>query len=123
MRHRVKKIKLKGGKDANKMLMVKLAGNFFDKGELTTTVKKAKLVKAYIEQLVEKSKVKTEANKNCLLHYLHNKKIVNFLFETVGPAFKNVNGGYVRIIKIGQRDSDGAAMAKLEWSQFLTKKP
>ncbi|MFN4212677.1 MAG: 50S ribosomal protein L17 [Microgenomates group bacterium] len=121
MRHRVKKIKVKGGKDANKMLMVKLVNNFFVKGKLTTTIKKAKLVKSYIERLVEKSKVKTEANKNYLLRYIHDKKLINFLFETVGPAFKSLKGGYVRIIRIGQRDSDGSEIGKLEWTQPITQ--
>lgn len=122
MRHRVKKIKIKKGKDANKMLMVKLTKNFFTKGKIVTTVKKAKIIKPHIERLVEKSKIKTEANKNYLLRFIHDKKIIDYLFNTVGVALKHIKGGYVKIIKIGQRESDGSEMAKLEWAHPVTIK-
>lgn len=121
MRHRVKKIKIKKGKDANKMLMVKLLKNFFVQGKIITTVKKAKIIKSQIERLVEKSKFKTEANKNYLLRFIHDIKLVNLLFEKIGVTFKDVKGGCVRVVKIGQRQSDGAEMAKLEWTQPITK--
>lgn len=121
MRHRVKKIKVKWGRDANKMLMRKLAANFISKGKIITTIKKAKIVKSHIERLVEKSKIKTEANKNYLLRFIANRKLITFLFDTVGTALKNISGGYVRIIKMGSRESDGSEMAKLEWAHPIVK--
>lgn len=121
MKHQVKKIKVRRGKDANKMLMFKLAYNFLNKGKIITTVKKGKLAKSYIEKLIEKSKIKTEANKNYLLRFFHNKRLVNFLFDNIGPAFKNIHGGYLRITKIGRRESDGSEMVKLEWAHPITK--
>ncbi len=121
MRHRIKKIKVKEGKDANKMLIVKLVKNFFTKGKVITTVKKAKIIKSQLERLVEKSKIKTEANKNYLLRFIHDIKLVNFLFDKIGVSLKDVKGGYLRIIKIGQRDSDGAEIAKLEWAHPITE--
>ncbi len=121
MRHRVKKIKLKGGKDANKMLMFKLANNFLSNEMIITTAKKGKLAKSYIERLIDKSKIKNEANKNYLLRFIHNKKLVNFLFDKVGSALKDVRGGYLKITKIGRRDSDGSEMVKLEWAHPINK--
>ena len=68
---------------------------------------------------MEKSKTKTEANKNYLLKHLANDEVINTLFNQIGPALKDKIGGYVRLIKLGQRDSDGAPMAKLEWAYPL----
>ena len=116
MRHGSKKIKVKLGKDANKMLMRKLTVNFIKTGKITTTEKKAKMLKTYLEKIVEKTKVDMQANKNYLLSALADSKLVKQLFLSVGPAVAGRIGGYVKMQKLYQRDSDGALMVKLEWS-------
>ena len=126
MWHRVKKIKFRAGSDANQMLVKKLASNFFAKGKLTTTFKKAKVLKSVIERLVEKTKEKTEANKNYLLRYITNKQLLKLLFESVGKVLKDKKGGYVRLIRLGARNSDGAEEARVEWAYPIViedKKP
>lgn len=115
MRHRVKKIKFNWGKDANRMLMRKLAINFLSKGYLQTTLSKAKALRPYLEKLVFKMKVKSEANKNYLLRYLGDEKIVNNGFKIIGPALSKINGGYIRIVKMNMRNADGATMARITW--------
>lgn len=116
MRHRVKKIKFRAGYDANKMLVKKLVVNFLERGKITTTLKKAKVLKSVIERLVEKAKEKTESNKNYLLRHVTDKKTIKFLFETVGPTLKKTVGGYVKVVRLGARDSDGTETARLEWA-------
>lgn len=116
MYHRVKKIKFRQGKDANKMLVKKLSINFLAKGRITTTLKKVKVLKGIIEKLVEKAKEQSEANKNYLKQYVTDKQTMKFLFETVGPALKKTIGGYVKVVRLGRRDSDGAEVARLEWA-------
>lgn len=115
MRHRIKKIKFKKGRDASKMLLRKLLVNFLTKGKIVTTLKKAKVLKSAVERLVEKSKKFSEANKNCLLKILGDCHLVQEQFKTVGTVLKDKIGGYVRVLKLDQRASDGALMAKLEW--------
>ena len=115
MKHGVKKIKFNWGKDANKMLMRKLAINFLSNGHLQTTLTKAKALKPYLEKLVSKMKLKSEANKNYLLRYLGEEKIINNGFKVVGPALSKINGGYVRIVKMNMRSTDGATMARIIW--------
>lgn len=116
MWHGVKKIKIEQGSDANKMLVRKLAINFFKHGKLVTTVKKAKVLKSTIEKLVERTKSQSEANKNVLLGVLDNWRFVQSVFKNVGPALKDKVGGYVRIVRLGSRQSDGAVMSRLEWA-------
>lgn len=108
MRHNSKKIKIQLGVDANRMLMRKLAVNFLGTGTLTTTEKKAKLLKSHIEKLVEKTKENSQANRNFLLRNLANSKLVDSLFTSVGKVMSKKTGGYVTMKKLHRRESDNA---------------
>ncbi len=115
MRHGSNKIKVQYGRDANRMLMRKLAVNFFTHGKITTTEKKARVLKPYIERLVEKTKEVSEANKNYLLKSLARPKLVQTLFTSVGVAFKDRIGGYVSMQKLYERPNDGTLLIRLAW--------
>lgn len=117
MKHRVKKTKFNSGRDANKMLMRKLAVNFLAKGYLETTVSKVKALRPYLEKLVFKMKTRSEANKNYLLRYLGDIKVVENGFKIIGPAMSKINGGFIKIVNTGMRSSDGSLMSKIQWSQ------
>ncbi|MDD2913400.1 MAG: L17 family ribosomal protein, partial [Candidatus Pacebacteria bacterium] len=49
-----------------------------------------------------------------ILHESFDKKVVKKIIEDVAPRYKEKSGGYARVIKLGQRKSDGAKMANLE---------
>ncbi len=121
MRHRVKKIKFRDGYDANRALVRKLAVNFFLKGKLTTTLVKAKAMKPVIEKLIEKMKVKTESNLNYLKQKLDSNEVIAIAYNDIGPVIGKINGGYIRIIKLGKRNSDGAEMGRIEWVYPIIK--
>jgi len=121
MRHRVKKIKFSSGIDANRALVRKLAVNFFLKGKLTTTLSKAKAIKPVIERLIEKMKIRTEANVNYLKQKLDNKEVIEMAYKDISPIIAKINGGYIRVIKLGQRESDGAEVGRIEWVYPIIK--
>ncbi len=121
MRHRVKKIKFSNGIDANRALTRKLAVNFFLKGKLTTTLSKAKAIKPVIEKLIEKMKVKTESNLNYLKQKLDNKEVLEIAYKDISPVIVKINGGYIRVVKLGKRESDGAETARIEWVYSIIK--
>lgn len=121
MRHRVKKIKFSDGYDANRALVKKLAINFFLKGKLTTTLAKAKVMKPVIEKLIEKMKLKTEANLNYLRKQLNNNEVISIAYNDISPVIGKINGGYIRIIKLGKRNSDSAEMGRIEWAYPIIK--
>lgn len=121
MKHRIAKAKFGYGYDANKMLMRQLCRNFFLEQKSTTTKERAKAMQMIIEKLVSKSKVKSEANKNHILSYFGEQALVDRLFNTVGPAFEKINGGYTKVSLLKQRQSDGAMMAQITWAHPLTK--
>lgn len=121
MRHRVKKIKFRDGYDANRALVRKLAVNFFLKGKLTTTLVKAKAMKPVIEKLIEKMKVKTEANLNYLKQKLNNNEVIAIAYKDISPVIGKISGGYIRIIKLGRRESDGSEVGRIEWAYPIIK--
>ena len=121
MRHRVKKIKFSNGVDANRALVRKLAVNFFLKGKLSTTLSRAKAMKPVIEKLIEKMKVKTESNLNYLKQKLDDKEVLKIAYRDISPVIEKINGGYIRIIKLGRRESDGAETARIEWVYPIIK--
>ena len=121
MRHRVKKIKFSNGIDANRALTRKLAVNFFLKGKLTTTLSKAKAIKPVIEKLIEKMKVKTESNLNYLKQKLNSKEVLMIAYKDISPVIAKISGGYIRVVKLGKRESDGAETARIEWVYPIIK--
>ncbi|KKQ02166.1 MAG: 50S ribosomal protein L17 [Candidatus Roizmanbacteria bacterium GW2011_GWA2_36_23] len=124
MRHRDKKIKFTSGQDANSMLVRKLLFNFFSKGKIKTTLSKIKILKSLVESTVEKMKEETEANKNYLLKKFGNKNLFPLFFKNIGVTMKEKKGGYVRVVRIGTRISDGSEIAQLEWTHpIVIEKP
>lgn len=121
MRHRVKKLKFSSGVDANRAIVRKLALNFFLNGKLATTLSRAKAIKPVIERLIEKMKVKTEANVNYLKSKLNNSEVIKIAYRDISPVITKISGGYIRIVKLGQRESDGAEIARIEWVYPIIK--
>ncbi len=117
MRHGILKTKFGAGKDANDMLMRKLAYNFFTNGSIKTTITKAKVLKKHVDTLVEKLKTDTEANRNVLKRFLVHKDLIDRLYEQLPSVIGEIKGGYTRIQKLQMRHTDGAHMARLTWSR------
>ena len=42
-------------------------------------------------------------------------------YKDIGPTIAKINGGYIRVIKLGQRESDGAETARIEWVYPIIK--
>lgn len=112
MRHRVKKIKFKKGKDAAKMTARKLINNFLLRGKIKTTLKKAKILKSLIDKVVSQAK---KNKKEWLMKKLANEKTVKLLLEKIVPVFKKRESGFTTMKKILPRLSDGSVMATLSW--------
>lgn len=98
-----------------------MAASLVEYGGVRTTVAKAKKARPEIERLVTVARKGDLAARRYLLKKIPQKDIVRKLIEEIGPRFKKRPGGYLRIIKLGPRKSDGAEMARLEWVEKNSK--
>jgi len=78
---------------------------------IRTTLPKAKELRRVVEPLITMGKDDTLANRRLAFARLRDREIVGKLFEDLGPHYKGRPGGYLRILKSGNRDGDNAAMA------------
>ncbi|MBQ7860876.1 MAG: 50S ribosomal protein L17 [Clostridia bacterium] len=85
-----------------------------EKGSIETTVTRAKEVRAMAEKMITLGKVDSLHNKRQALAYITKEDVVKKLFDEISPKYKDVNGGYCRIIKTGPRRGDAAEMCIIE---------
>jgi len=118
MRHG-KKFNHLGRKSAHRKALLKnLSLALIKHKRINTTVAKAKALRKYIEPLVTKSKSNTTHSRRVVFSYLQNKDAVKELFGSVAGKVGERPGGYVRIIKTGFRQGDGAETAMIEFVDF-----
>ena len=115
MRHRSKKVTLDRKKAPRKALLGNLAAQVILYEKIQTTEAKAKAVKPLVEKMVTRAKKDNLANRRLLLAKLPIKSSVKKVFEVIAPRYQEKAGGYLRIIKLGVRQGDGAKMAQLEF--------
>tara|TARA_B100001121_G_scaffold37453_1_gene31869 strand:- start:534 stop:926 length:393 start_codon:yes stop_codon:yes gene_type:complete len=102
-----------------KALMSNLASALITHKRIKTTDAKAKELRMYIEPLVTFAKKGDLHSRRQVLKKIRHKSIVSELFENIGPAFSNRNGGYTRIIKLGFRDNDCAPISMIEFVDMI----
>lgn len=114
MRHG-KKINSLSRKSAHrKAMLANMACSLIEHKRINTTVAKAKALRQYVEPLITKSKSDTTHNRRIVFSNLKDKYAVSELFRDVAVKVGDRPGGYVRIIKLGNRQGDNASMAMVE---------
>lgn len=81
---------------------------------IKTTLPKAKELRRVIEPLITLAKNPTVANRRQAFSRLRDRDAVTKLFDELGPRYKERNGGYTRVLKMGFRKTDNAPMAYME---------
>lgn len=114
MRHG-KKFNHLGRKTAHrKAMLANMACSLIEHKRINTTVAKAKALRVFVEPLITKSKEDTTHNRRVVFAYLRDKYAVTELFKEISVKIADRPGGYVRIIKLGNRQGDNAPMAMVE---------
>jgi large subunit ribosomal protein L17 len=85
---------------------------------IETTLAKAKALRMYIEPLITKSKDDSTHSRRTVFSYLQDKEAMKILFSEIAEKVAERNGGYTRIIKLGQRQGDNAQVAMIELVDF-----
>ena len=114
MRHRVSKNHLQGGRDGSRMIIRKLCHNFIWQGKMTTTQRRAKVVKSQVDSLVSLAKKGTTASRNKLVQFFNHEETVDRIIQ-ISQSFLDRKGGVVKTIRLPSRLSDGALSMRVEW--------
>jgi large subunit ribosomal protein L17 len=115
MRHQKKTIKLGRRAEHRKALLANQVCSLIEHQRIKTTLAKAKAVRPLAERMVTLGKNGSIHARRSALATLRQKNAVKKLFADIAPRSAERNGGYTRIVKLGQRKSDSAPMAFIEW--------
>lgn len=114
-RHQYKGRKLSRKTAQRKALMRNLASQIILHEKIETTLPKAKEVRPILEKLITKAKIDSVANRRHVAKYLSNRdKSLRKLFVELGPLYRDRKGGYLRIVRLSNREGDNAEMAQVQ---------
>jgi large subunit ribosomal protein L17 len=99
-------------------MLSNLSAALFERKHIRTTLAKAKATRSVAERFITFAKKGDLASRRHVLRFIQRKDIVKMLFEEIAPAYADRQGGYSRIVKLGQRMGDGAPLAILELVGF-----
>src|SRR5688572_21694879 len=114
MRHRNAHRKLSRNTSHRRALLRNLVTDFLDHGRLMTTLPKAKEIRPLAEKMITLGKRDNLHARRQIESYLLRDVVAKKVSSTIAPRFADRNGGYSRIIKLGNRKGDGADLAIIE---------
>ena len=85
-----------------------------ENGRIETTVTRAKEVRSMAEKMITVAKGGDLHSKRQVYSYITKETVAKKVIDELAPKYKEVNGGYTRIIKTGPRRGDAAEMAIIE---------
>ena len=118
MRHGKKVNHLGRTKSHRDALLANLTISLIKAKRIETTLAKAKALRMYIEPLITKSRTDNTHSRRTVFSYLQDKESIKILFGEIAEKVSERNGGYTRIIKLGQRQGDNAVVALIELVDF-----
>tara|TARA_B100000989_G_scaffold14744_2_gene9813 strand:- start:798 stop:1235 length:438 start_codon:yes stop_codon:yes gene_type:complete len=115
MKHNIKNKKLNKTSSHRKAMFMNLSNSLIKHEQITTTLAKAKEVKRFVEKIITLGKKGDLLSKRKAVSILQDEKMSKKVFEVFADRYKNRNGGYTRIIKLGNRFGDNAPTAVIEF--------
>ena len=114
MRHRQSGRQLNRNSPHRIAMFRNMASSLFEHEIIKTTLVKAKELRTVAEPLITLAKKDSVANRRLAFDRTRNKEMVGKLFSELGPRYAERPGGYIRILKCGERAGDKAPMAYVE---------
>jgi large subunit ribosomal protein L17 len=115
MRHRVATFKINRSSAHVRALLANAVCSLIEHNQIKTTLVRAKRIRQLAEQMITLGKRGDLHARRLAVAKLHNNTIVKKLFDEVAPSYKERQGGYTRIIKMGTRIGDATEMALLSF--------
>ena len=97
-----------------KALHRSMVTSLFRQERIRTTKAKALEIRRTAERMITRAKEDTVHNRRIISGRLFDEGIVAKLFTNIAPRMKDRNGGYTRILKLGERKGDAAQVVILE---------
>jgi large subunit ribosomal protein L17 len=149
MRHLKRTAKLGRKSDHRNAMLANMVCSLIKHKQITTTLAKAKAARSVADKMVTLGKSgslhsrrlaaarlyshapQVQLRKEERRKWREKEDVVRILFDEIAPAFKERNGGYTRIIKLGgtkgrwagQRQGDASQRAILEWVDYVAAAP
>src|SRR5580704_2629419 len=123
MRHRKRTAKLGMKSQHRRATLANLVCSLIEHSRIRTTIAKAKVARRYADKMITLAKKGTVHHRRQAIAFLRHKPAVEKLFAELGKQHGDRNGGYTRIVRIGQRMGDAAEIAILEWTGTVTAAP
>jgi large subunit ribosomal protein L17 len=103
--------------------MANLTNDLIVRGRIKTTLPKAKELRRYAERMITLGKAGDLSSRRRAMAFMRNKGAVTRLFTDIAPSFKDRNGGYTRIFRLGPRPGDCAPMSLIELVEGIAIEP
>jgi large subunit ribosomal protein L17 len=114
MRHLKQGRKLGRTTAHRKALLRNLATALLEHERIITTEPKAKELRRVADKLVTLGKRGDLHARRQALQVVRSNAVVRKLFNEIAPRFAERKGGYTRVLRLGYRAGDAAAMAVIE---------
>ncbi len=114
MRHGFALRKFNRTNSHRKAMFANMSGALIRHEQITTTLPKAKELKAVADKLITLGKKGGLSNRRLAAAQLKEDDVVVKLFDTLADRYKSRNGGYTRVLKAGFRHGDNAPLAIIE---------
>jgi large subunit ribosomal protein L17 len=114
MRHRNTNKILDREKGPRELMLRNLASSILIYEKVKTTKAKAQAVKPLVERMITAAKIGDLNARRGLIKVLLQKNAIKKAMEVLGDRYKDRQGGYTRVTKLGVRKGDGAEMVQIE---------
>jgi large subunit ribosomal protein L17 len=114
MRHRHSGRQLNRNSSHRQAMFRNMTSSLVEHEIIKTTLIKAKELRSVAEPLITLAKKDSVANRRLAFSRTRNKSTVGKLFTELGPRYVDRPGGYIRILKCGERAGDKSTMAYVE---------
>ena len=115
MKHNIKNKKLNKTSSHRKAMFMNMSNSLIKHEQITTTLPKAKELKRFVEKIITLGKKGNLESRRKAISILQDQKMAKKIFDVLALRYKERNGGYTRIIKLGNRFGDNAPTAVIEF--------
>ena len=115
MKHNIKNKKLNKTSSHRKAMFMNMSNSLIKHEQITTTLPKAKELKRFVEKIITLGKKGNLESRRKAISILQDQKMAKKIFDVLAVRYKERNGGYTRIIKLGNRFGDNAPTAVIEF--------